>query len=99
MTQVLSPLPPTLGTTLPASQWALMTSSDKSSARLELSTAANIPTLKDNQILVRTSHVALNAYDWANSGQTNHVIGRDGVGSVMATGRAVRRLQVGQRVS
>jgi hypothetical protein len=73
--------------------------SDTSDAWFQLSRAANIPALGDDQILVRTTHVALNAYDWASSGHANHVIGRDGVGSVIAIGKAVRRLQVGQRVS
>ncbi len=99
MTQVLSAQLP-LTTSLPSHHRALYAlQASESVSRLS---AAAIPYLGVDQIIVRTSHVALNTYDWQTFGSdesSDKILGRDGVGRVIAIGEHVRRLAVGDRVS
>lgn len=64
-----------------------------------------IPTIDKDEVLVKTSYVALNPYDWkgvkhrfALTGE-KRVMGRDGSGVVWQTGSDVKRLRRGDRVS
>jgi NADPH:quinone reductase-like Zn-dependent oxidoreductase len=63
-----------------------------------------IPSVADNEVRIRHAVVALNPYDWKGvkykfSLQTEpKVLGRDGSGTIVAVGRKVRRLQVGDKV-
>lgn len=63
------------------------------------------PTLGPGQVLVHTTHVALNPFDWQgvafryNVGPEAKVMGRDGSGVVVSIGDGVTRFKSGDRVS
>lgn len=63
------------------------------------------PALGHGEILIRTTHVALNPFDWQgvafkfNLGCEAKVMGRDGAGEVIDVGKGVIRFQRGERVS
>jgi hypothetical protein len=69
-----------------------------------LLTAYPVPTLGPGQVLIKTSHVGLNPYDWQGVafrfaiGPEAKVMGRDGAGIVVATGSDVARFEIGDRV-
>jgi NADPH:quinone reductase-like Zn-dependent oxidoreductase len=64
-----------------------------------------VPTLGEGQVLIKTSHVGLNPFDWQcleyglGVGPEGKVMGRDGAGVVVGTGIGVHRFSVGDRVS
>jgi len=69
-------------------------------------TAAHpVPSPWVNQVLIRTTHIGLNPFDWQSVaykfGITNDpkVIGRDGAGVVVQVGTHVTRFKEGDRVS
>ncbi|WWD18872.1 hypothetical protein CI109_103327 [Kwoniella shandongensis] len=73
----------------------------------QLAHARPIPTVKDlepNQVLIETSYVALNPFDWQGVafkygiGEEAKVMGRDGAGVVVGLGEKVTRFKLGDRV-
>ncbi|WVR07314.1 hypothetical protein IAU60_004355 [Kwoniella sp. DSM 27419] len=62
------------------------------------------PTLADNQVLVETTYVALNPFDWQGVAfkygisQEAKVMGRDGAGVIVDVGKGVERFKLGDRV-
>ena len=98
MAQVLRHRHPVSDSFAPRHQRAILSSRSRSGQTSELSTTS-IPFIDPHQVLVKTSHVALNAYDGQSyAGDDLKVLGRDGVGLVAAIGSSVTRLKVGQRV-
>ncbi|WVQ99126.1 hypothetical protein IAU59_006258 [Kwoniella sp. CBS 9459] len=70
----------------------------------ELAHSRPHPTLGDNQVLIETSYVALNPFDWQGVafkygiGQEAKVMGRDGAGVIVDVGKKVKRFKLGDRV-
>ncbi|WRT67523.1 uncharacterized protein IL334_004495 [Kwoniella shivajii] len=70
----------------------------------QLSHSHSLPTLSEDQVLIRTSYVALNPFDWQGVefkygiGEKAKVMGRDGAGDIVAIGRKVERFKLGDRV-
>ena len=64
-----------------------------------------VPSLKHDQVRIRTTYVALNPYDWQGVefkfgiGEEAKVMGRDGAGIVVDVGAGVTDFQIGDRVS
>ena len=64
-----------------------------------------IPTLNSGQLRIKTTHVALNPFDWQmiaykfGMGPEAKVMGRDGSGIVVEVGSKVGRFRAGDRVS
>ncbi|RHZ52756.1 hypothetical protein CDV55_104489 [Aspergillus turcosus] len=85
--------------TMQSSQAAVIT---RSLGHAEFVTNQPIPSLRDDDILVRTVAVALNPIDWMLLGSTpspNAVMGHDYAGTVVAVGQSVREMfKVGDRV-
>ncbi|KAK8854968.1 hypothetical protein IAR55_003708 [Kwoniella newhampshirensis] len=60
--------------------------------------------LEDHQVLIETSYVALNPFDWQGVafkygiGEEAKVMGRDGAGVIVGLGDKVKRFQLGDRV-
>ena len=78
---------------------------DPGQSAWELSHLHPIPRLTAGQVLIKTTHVALNPFDWQGVafkygiGPEARVMGRDGVGRVVEVGSGVQRFKVGDRVS
>ncbi|RLL95973.1 hypothetical protein CFD26_101125 [Aspergillus turcosus] len=85
--------------TMQSSQAAVIT---RSLGHAEFVTNQPIPSLRDDDILVRTVAVALNPIDWMlleSTPSPNAVMGHDYAGTVVAVGESVRELfKVGDRV-
>ncbi|ORY25469.1 hypothetical protein BCR39DRAFT_544241 [Naematelia encephala] len=66
--------------------------------------ARPVAALGEDQVLVETTYVALNPFDWQGVafkygiGQEARVMGRDGAGVIVGVGDKVKRFQVGDRV-
>ncbi len=64
-----------------------------------------IPTIGPDQVLIKTSYVGLNPFDWQaveyrfGIGHEAKAMGRDGAGVVVEMGNAVKRFNIGDRVS
>jgi D-arabinose 1-dehydrogenase-like Zn-dependent alcohol dehydrogenase len=64
-----------------------------------------VPALGEGQVLIKTSHVGLNPFDWQcleyglGVGPEGKVMGRDGAGVVVGAGSGVHQFGVGDRVS
>lgn len=93
-------------TTRPAYQRALLARlSPPGESEWVLSHRHPTPGLGHGEILIRTTHVALNPFDWQgvafkfNLGCEAKVMGRDGAGEVIDVGKGVTRFKRGERVS
>ncbi|WVQ69670.1 uncharacterized protein L199_007890 [Kwoniella botswanensis] len=70
----------------------------------QLSHSHSIPALKEHEVLIKTSYVALNPFDWQGVafkygiGEEAKVMGRDGAGEIVGVGEAVKRFKLGDRV-
>ncbi|WWD00982.1 hypothetical protein V866_007920 [Kwoniella sp. B9012] len=70
----------------------------------QLSHSHSIPALKEHEVLIKTSYVALNPFDWQGVafkygiGEEAKVMGRDGAGEIVGVGIAVKRFKLGDRV-
>ncbi|WVF71762.1 hypothetical protein IAT40_006570 [Kwoniella sp. CBS 6097] len=77
---------------------------EKGESAWELSHSRPHPTLGDNQVLIETSYVALNPFDWQGVafkygiGEEAKVMGRDGAGVISDVGKEVTRFKLGDRV-
>lgn len=90
---------------IPAFHRALLAQIPKDDLKAwSLVTAYPVPSLGPDQVLIKTSHVGLNPYDWQGVafrfaiGPEAKVMGRDGAGVVVAKGSDVTRYDVGDRV-
>ncbi|KAK6903343.1 hypothetical protein I203_108608 [Kwoniella mangroviensis CBS 8507] len=70
----------------------------------QLSHSHSIPALKEHEVLIKTSYVALNPFDWQGVafkygiGEEAKVMGRDGAGEIVGVGEAVERFKIRDRV-
>ncbi|WVW82662.1 hypothetical protein I302_104673 [Kwoniella bestiolae CBS 10118] len=70
----------------------------------QLSHSHSLPTLGDHQVLIKTSYVALNPFDWQGVaskygiGEEAKVMGRDGAGEIVGVGSEVKVFKPGDRV-
>ncbi|OCF31040.1 hypothetical protein I316_07311 [Kwoniella heveanensis BCC8398] len=77
---------------------------EKGQSAWELSHSRPHPNLGDNQVLIETSYVALNPFDWQGVafkygiGEEAKVMGRDGAGVIVDVGKEVKRFKQGDRV-
>ncbi|WWC69068.1 uncharacterized protein I206_103004 [Kwoniella pini CBS 10737] len=76
----------------------------KGQSAWQLSNSHTLPAYEDHQILIKTSYVALNPFDWQGVafkyaiGEEAKVMGRDGAGEIVGLGKAVKNFQLGDRV-
>ena len=92
--------------TVPIAQRAVLTRLAETGHETWQFTAAHpVPSPSGHQVLVKTTHIGLNPFDWQSVaykfGVTTDpkVMGRDGAGVVVQVGTQVTRFKEGDRVS